>query len=113
MDIDSSALQRLVSVGGRDLLDKMIGLFLENTPGRLSVARSRSDLGDWSSVERAAHSMKSSAAYLGLRDFRVRAERIETCAREGLRGDLGAQVEGLLRAFDAAREGLPQAVLAL
>jgi len=81
VDVDSAALQRLLRVGGRDLLEKMVALFLHNTPQRLSLIRTGTEGRDWASVERAAHSMKSSAAYLGLRDLRARAEAAEDLAR--------------------------------
>lgn len=107
VDIDSTALQRLLSVGGRDLLEKMIALFLHNTPERLSLLRSGAEGRDWASVERVAHSMKSSAAYLGLGDLRARAETAEDLARNDQGTEILPLLSGLDQAFTAAQGELP------
>jgi len=85
----------------------MIELFLQNTPGRLSLLRAGVADGDWASVERAAHSMKSSAAHLGLRDLRLRAEQAEALARDGRGPDVRPLLEGLDQAFALVRDALP------
>jgi len=108
LDVDSAALQRLLCAGGCDLLEKMVALFLRNTPERLSLLRSGDEGRDWASVERAAHSMKSSAAYLGLRDLRARAEAAEDLARRGEGTEITPLLSGLDQAFAAARTELPR-----
>ena len=108
VDVDSAALQRLLSVGGRDLLEKMVALFLRNTPERLSLLRTGAEGRDWASVERAAHSMKSSAAHLGLRDLQARAETAEDLARNDQGPEITPLLSGLDQAFAAAREELPR-----
>ena len=108
VDVDSAALQRLLSLGGRDLLEKMIALFLRNTPDRLSLLRTGAEGRDWTSVERAAHSMKSSAAHLGLRDLRARAEAAEDLARSEHGMEITSLLSGLDQAFAAAQEELPR-----
>ena len=110
VDVDSAALQRLLSAGGRDLVEKMVALFLRNTPDRLSLLRTGAEDDDWASVERAAHSMKSSAAYLGLRDLRARAEAAEDLAREGRGMEIRPLLNGLEQAFAAVRGELPRIV---
>jgi HPt (histidine-containing phosphotransfer) domain-containing protein len=87
-EVDPLALDRLRRAGGRPLIETMVELFLRNTPDRLSHLRAGAEGGDWISVERIAHSMKSSAATLGLRDLRSRAEQAEDLARV-IRGFLG------------------------
>jgi HPt (histidine-containing phosphotransfer) domain-containing protein len=104
--VDPGALERLIQAGGTELLVGMVDLFLQNTPIRLDAMRSGIEQRDWSSIERAAHSMKSSAAYLGLFDLRDRAERIEALAAEGADAQLVARIDELLRAFPGIREAL-------
>ena len=75
--IDPAALQRLRDLGGDALLSKMIDLFLENTPKRIQAALDGERTGNWHEVERAAHSLKSSAANLGLTGLQTLAHDIE------------------------------------
>jgi HPt (histidine-containing phosphotransfer) domain-containing protein len=110
VDVDSAALERLLKAGGRDLVDKMVALFLRHTPDRLSLLRTGAETDDWASVERAAHSMKSSSANLGLRDLRARAEAAEGLAYEGRGMQIRPLLTGLEQAFAAVREELPRIV---
>ncbi len=82
MDIhlDPAALDRLRDLGGEALLSKMIELFLENTPKRIQAALEGEKTGNWHEVERAAHSLKSSAANLGLNGLRALACEVEELA---------------------------------
>ena len=95
MDVntDGEALGRLRRVGGPDLVRKMIRLFLENLPLRVEVALAGIRGGAWADVERVGHSLKSSAAYLGLRELSERAATLESLAAQGG----GSDVEPLLR----------------
>jgi HPt (histidine-containing phosphotransfer) domain-containing protein len=110
VDIDSAALRRLLGAGGRDLLEQMALLFFRNMPDRLSLLRTGAQTGDWASAERAAHSMKSSAAYLGLRDIRARAEEAEDLAREGRGPEIRPLLDGLDRAYSVVQGELPRIV---
>jgi two-component system, sensor histidine kinase and response regulator len=100
MDVtaDGEALRRLQRVGGPTLVRQMIRLFLENLPIRVDTAFAGLRGGNWSDVERAGHSLKSSAAYLGLRDLSERAARLEQLAAQGG----GLEVEPLLLDLSAS-----------
>ena len=63
--IDTTALARLEEWGGKRLLSQMIDLFLQHSPERIEGMREGLQLGSLSEVERAAHSLKSTAANLG------------------------------------------------
>ncbi|HVR85908.1 MAG TPA: Hpt domain-containing protein [Planctomycetota bacterium] len=110
IDVDWGALRRLLGAGGSPLVDQMVLLFLRHTPDRLSLLRTGTETGDWASAERAAHSMKSTAAYLGLLELRARAEEAEVLAREGRGPELQSLLNGLDRAFSAVRGDLPRIV---
>lgn len=107
--VDPDALQSLHKAGGRVLIEKMIGLFLENTPLRLETLQTGIRAGDWEVVERTAHSMKSSAATLGLTLLRAVAAQTEALAQEGRHGEIQPLVPDLTRVFLAARTDLLQA----
>ncbi len=97
-EIDPSAVERLRTLGGPQLVERIIDLFLENTPKRIQAALEGGKRGDWYSVERAAHSIRSSSGNLGLRRFQEMARELEELAerRQPERAD------PLLRALEAA-----------
>jgi len=104
LDIDPRALGRLMDAGGFGLLQRMVALFLKNTPERIASLRAGLDGGDWSVVELAAHSMKSSAAHLGLEGLRAEASRIEELASQGSADGLRPRIDHLALSFPSARE---------
>ena len=77
VEMDPMAIGRLRTLGGEGLLSKMIDLFLEHSPRRIQAAHEGRKAGNWYEVERAAHSMKSSAANLGLTGLQGLAREIE------------------------------------
>jgi len=99
---DPAALQGLLKLGGSELVRQMIHLFLVHAPERVRTASEAVRAGDWTAVERAGHSMKSSAAYLGLTGLQERAARLEELAAQGGSGEIA----GLLREVSEALPGL-------
>lgn len=75
--IDDAMLHRLQRLGGDKLLGRMIDLFLENTPSRIASAVLGERDGNVKAVERAAHSLKSTAGNLGAGALQRIAEQIE------------------------------------
>lgn len=112
-DTDSVAIQRLRKVGGADLVRQMVRLFLENTPKRIADMTAGSRTGDWKTVERAGHSMKSSAAYLGLTGLSAQAARLEDLASRGLDREAGPLIQDVSDAFPAFRSLLQDLVARL
>ena len=100
---DPVALDRLRSLGGAGLLQKMIGLFLEHTPKRLRAATEGEKSGDWYQVERAAHSLKSSAGHLGLTGIQSLARDVEGLAERGQSAGLAALIRQIECLFQAAQ----------
>jgi two-component system, sensor histidine kinase and response regulator len=81
--IDPEALERLGEWGGAELVSRMMELFLEVTPDRVTDIRAGLDAGDLDRVERGAHSLRSSAGNLGADPVRELATRIEELAEAG------------------------------
>lgn len=75
--LDGVALERLKSLGGDELLAQMIDLFLEHGAERLNAAVAGEQSGDRVAVERAAHSLKSTAGNLGAQALQRSAQAIE------------------------------------
>ena len=108
--VDPAAFHRLMAAGGVGLVERMIALFLQHCPDRIASLRAGMDNRDWTVVERAAHSLKSSAAHLGLEDLRTIAARLEDLAPQGDLEQLRPLLDRLTNSFLSARETLTGAV---
>jgi HPt (histidine-containing phosphotransfer) domain-containing protein len=83
----------LTELGGEEFLFEMIDLFQEQGPKKLQEARTALAAGDPRTVNRAVHSLKSSAANLGAERLRMLAARIEKLTADQM-------VEGLPQLLD-------------
>lgn len=81
--IDTKALARLEEWGGKRLVVQMIDLFMQHAPERVEALREGLQLGEVEGVERAAHSLKSTAANLGAEALSAAAGSAERAAGEG------------------------------
>ncbi|HKK93609.1 MAG TPA: Hpt domain-containing protein [Longimicrobiales bacterium] len=101
--LDEGALQRLDEWGGAKLRRQMARLYLENARRRLDqIDDALADGDDLGGVEMAAHSLKSSAANVGLMRVSVLAARVEDAAAKTEGAELPALRERLQA---AAAEG--------
>ncbi len=78
--IDMKALERLHEWGGKRLVAQMIDLFLDQAPKRLDGLRQGLANGDVETVERSAHSLKSTAGNLGATELSHLAGKAEHAA---------------------------------
>jgi HPt (histidine-containing phosphotransfer) domain-containing protein len=62
---DATAVERLAGFGGPTLVQRMVTVFLEDVPRRLTALRSALDCGDVPAARAVGHSLKSSCAQLG------------------------------------------------
>ncbi|WP_394001820.1 ATP-binding protein [Luteimonas sp. WGS1318] len=79
--IDPDVLDDLRALLG-DEVDRLIDVFLEDTPRLLATLENAVDGPDYSALREAAHSLKSSSANLGAMSLSAAARRIEAGARE-------------------------------
>lgn len=100
---DDAALERLEGLGGASLVCRMGELFVSLGTERVAAARAGVTYGDLDTIERAAHSLKSSAGNVGAVELQARAEAVERAAAEGRREDAAAGVDALEAAFAEAR----------
>ncbi|HSJ23982.1 MAG TPA: Hpt domain-containing protein [Longimicrobiales bacterium] len=82
--VEDAAIERLVRLGGPDLVRQMADLYFQHGPERLDLLRQGVEADDASSVERAAHALKSSAGNLGARRLQRTADMVEALAAEGV-----------------------------
>jgi HPt (histidine-containing phosphotransfer) domain-containing protein len=68
--------------GDRDLLQELIGVFLEDAPQRIEGVRRALADGDADALYKAAHALKGSAGNFGAPNVVSRANRLEALAQE-------------------------------
>ena len=105
MNIDRQALLEQLRVGGRvrpALVAKVIGLFLADTPTILQALASGFERKDHRSVERAVHTLKSSAHSVGATALSELAGAAEEQVRSGALEAAHQQLGDLRSLFDAA-----------
>jgi HPt (histidine-containing phosphotransfer) domain-containing protein len=95
-DHDPSAFDRLRRLGGEAFLGKMVDLYFEGVSQRMAAGRAGLASGNLDEVQRAVHSLKSSAGNVGARHVAELAEEIEQLAGEQ------RDVADLWRALEAA-----------
>jgi HPt (histidine-containing phosphotransfer) domain-containing protein len=82
--LDPVAVERLRRIGGSTLARQMIELFLELGPGRVTELADGVAAADAGRVERAAHTLKSTAANLGAVRVQELAAALEERAGRGV-----------------------------
>ena len=83
---DPSAIEKLRAVAGDEadsFVKEMVQLFLEETLKSVAEIRRAADAKEWRVVMRAAHSLKSSAATLGLMRFSAACKALELDTKDG------------------------------
>src|SRR5262245_22880040 len=101
--MDPAALERLRKLGGDALILRMFELFLGHAGSKVAEARARYDAGDLPAVERAAHSVKSSAGNLGAMRLFELAGTLERLAASGDLSEAARVVDEVERAFDCVK----------
>ena len=98
-DFDETVLANLRRLGGVQLARRILALFLEHTPKRLEAVRIGLQEGDLESVERAAHSLKSTSGHLRILTMQEPAENIERLAMAEQREAIAGPLQDLEAAF--------------
>lgn len=106
--IDRAALERLQEWGGPKLVREMVRLFLDNSSERVGQIRSGLEENRLEVAERAAHSLKSSAANVGAMSVSRLAQRIEDLAEKGAGDEARGLFPELSEAHEQACRGLEE-----
>lgn len=106
--LDPAAVARLRDLGGDALLTQLIDLFLQNTPKRIQAALEGEQSGNWHEVERAAHSIKSSAANLGFGGLQALAFQIEQLAERARAEAISPLLQELADVYPAIKNRLEE-----
>jgi signal transduction histidine kinase/DNA-binding response OmpR family regulator/HPt (histidine-containing phosphotransfer) domain-containing protein len=112
--LDPAALEALRAMqveGEPDLVEALVAIYLEETPGLLATLRQAVAAGQPDRVRKAAHTLKSSSANLGAARLAARCADLEGRGRRGdLDGieaplkDLGTEYERVAAALAARRD---------
>jgi signal transduction histidine kinase/DNA-binding response OmpR family regulator len=111
--VDAAALDELRSYqveGEPDVLDKLIGKFLDSARRECAEVRSAMGRGDAETLRRAAHGLKGSSGMFGARRLSAISAQIEQLSRQGSLGaaaplvsSLEDELEAVARALDSER----------
>jgi HPt (histidine-containing phosphotransfer) domain-containing protein len=107
--LDPNALASLHHLGGEGLVRRMIDLFLENACKRIEAALEGEKSGDMHAIERAAHSLKSSAGNVGATGLQQLACRLERSAGEKQWQTIPTLLRQLEKTFGQVKAGLKEA----
>jgi HPt (histidine-containing phosphotransfer) domain-containing protein len=81
--LDRAAISRLDRLGGADFVRQMVELYLQHGPERIRALEKGVRDGDAAQIERAAHSLKSSAGNFGAVRLELAALWLESTSCEG------------------------------
>lgn len=104
--LDAAVLERLVRIGGQDLLIRMIDLYLEHAPARMDAIRRAAGGRDWAGLYQAAHSLKATAGNVGARALQEKVGRLEHRATDSDAAAVGAMLGDVEELFEEARTEL-------
>lgn len=100
------AISTLQRPGKPDLLKRVVDLFISESPKALASMQQGIDDFDLSLVRNAAHSLKSSSAYVGAKMVSQRCRDLEAAARDDNYTACIALSDGIDDLFAASREEL-------
>lgn len=98
---DRSCLNNFVAEMGQDAAREMIDRFIHNTETKIAALSEIAK--DTASLEREAHSLKSSAGIFGFRALSAKAAEVERNARRIGGRDIGPALKELSRTFEETR----------
>ncbi len=78
--LEITAIDRLQKIGGVGLIEKMVSAFCEHTPKKVEACGDGTGEIDFTAVEFASHSLKSSSGTFGAKRLANLCQEIETAA---------------------------------
>lgn len=105
-DLDEAVFERLRHIGGDQFVGELFTLFLDNAPEKIEEAVAGSKCGDLEIVERAVHSLRSSAGSIGAQWLQELCGQIEILAAEKNSESLAPLIGQLEESFTRVRPRL-------
>jgi len=91
-----ASIRALDSPGSSAVLERVIGIYMKNTPKLMLAMRAAADAGDAAALASAAHALKSGSLYIGAARVGALCREIEAAARSApadIRAELVAAAE--------------------
>ena len=107
--LDNEVIDGLRELGGEDdpgLVLELVEMFLDDAPKRLEEMNQGLDCGDFQLMQRAAHTLKSSAANMGAMVLSYVAKQMEAAARSEDREGYEGMVSACREAYGASENAL-------
>ena len=111
--LDTSTLDELEQVLGREDLREILQLFLRDTPVQIARMRMGVEQDQPREVRLAAHTLKSAAATVGLAHLARMCDELEAACREADTSSLAARVAAIERAYPAIGREVEQHIFHL
>ena len=96
-------LRQLQKPGAPDVVGRILGRFLEETPQRMAALHSAVEHDDARALEQAAHALKGIAGTVGANEMASIAQELEQRGRAGATAGAQQRVEDLQAAFERAQ----------
>jgi HPt (histidine-containing phosphotransfer) domain-containing protein len=96
--------------GDTDLLDEVVGIFLDEAPRQLAGLRKALENGDAPTAAEMAHSLKGQLGYFGIAEVSSRARRLEDLARAESLHDAAAEYPVFAAEIEAVMQSMRAAV---
>ncbi len=106
--IDQATMNDLKETVGADFVIELIDAYLQETPSLIEGLQRSLAGQDAVAFTRAAHSIKSSSASLGLLAFSAQAKELEMLGKESRLADARPKVDSLCTAFDLVQKRLAE-----
>ena len=110
---DLSGRLRRMGVEAEDDVQELVGIFLDDTHGRIAELADATLKNQAEVVQRTAHALKSSSAYLGAEELRALCAMIEEAAKNGDLDNAAQMQEALPLVVHRLQEALERAGITL
>ena len=111
VEIDESALDAIRSLqrpGKPDILARIVNMYMEKSPELISAIREGAAANDCDKVKMAAHTLKSSSAYVGASAMAEACSRVEAKATNDQLGEAADDIENVSSGFTSTVEQIKQ-----
>ena len=101
-----ASLRELQDEGDPDIVAEVGGLFMKHSPDKVKAILEAAEKNDAKGLQMAAHSLKSSSAYVGAMRLSALAKELEMMGRSGILEGAQESAETLQEEFDLAVKAL-------
>ena len=102
------AIRRLQKEGAPDILDRVVGIYLDESGDLVQSLRDAIPAGDAESLRQAAHSLKSSSANVGAKELAELCKQLEALGRDQEMNNAPSILEKLEREYHHVRSALKE-----